>query len=115
MIYLDYAANTPVDERVLDSFVDATRKYIANPNSSHEVGVLAKDAIDDVSKMLANYFDCDKEGIIYLSKEIYYSNNRVEEFIDQVILCDFEGSDSLVIGKNSEGDFMFYLGTDIGS
>ena len=67
MIYLDYAANTPVDERVLDSFVDATRKYIANPNSSHEVGVLAKDAIDDVSKMLANYFDCDKEGIIYTS------------------------------------------------
>ena len=67
MIYLDYAANTPVDEEVLDSFVEATRKYIANPNSNHEVGILAREAIDDVSKMLANYFDCDKEGIIYTS------------------------------------------------
>ena len=48
MIYLDYAANTPVDEEVLDSFVEATRKYIANPNSNHEVGILAREAIDDV-------------------------------------------------------------------
>ena len=69
----------------------------------------------NILKFYNKYLRRNKEGIIYLSKEIYYSNIRVEEFIDQVILCDFEGSDSLVIGKNSEGDFMFYLGTDIGS
>ena len=32
MIYLDYAANTPVDEEVLNEFVLATKKYVANPN-----------------------------------------------------------------------------------
>ena len=33
-IYLDYAANTPVDERVMNVFSDSTLKYYANPNST---------------------------------------------------------------------------------
>ena len=67
MIYLDYAANTPVEKEVLDDFVKATKKYIANPNSSHTIGREAKEAIDDVSKVIAKFFDMDKEGVIYTS------------------------------------------------
>ncbi len=76
MIYLDYAANTPVDEEVLDTFVNATRKYIANPNSSHPLGKLAKDEIDKVSEMLAEYFHTNKDAIIYTSGSSE-SNNLV--------------------------------------
>ena len=76
MIYLDYAANTPVEEEVLSSFVDATRKYIANPNSSHPLGIEAKNAIDEVSKKLGEYFNCSSEGIIYTSGSSE-SNNLV--------------------------------------
>ena len=50
MIYLDYAANAPVDERVLDEYVKATKKYFANPNSIHKLGIEAKEAIDKASK-----------------------------------------------------------------
>lgn len=67
MIYLDYAANTPVDENVLDVFIDATRKYIANPNSSHPLGKLAKEAIDNVSDQVASYFNSTRESVIYTS------------------------------------------------
>ena len=67
MIYLDYAANTPVDEEVLNVFIDATRKYIANPNSSHPLGKLAKNEIDKVSDKIANYFNTTREGVIYTS------------------------------------------------
>ena len=67
MIYLDYAANTPVDEEVLDVFVRATRNYIANPNSNHPLGVLAKEEIDKVSQELGDYFKTKKENIIYTS------------------------------------------------
>ena len=67
MIYLDYAANTPVDKKVLDVFNKATEKYIANPNSSHPLGVLAKNAIDNASNHIANYFHTQKENIIYTS------------------------------------------------
>ena len=76
MIYLDYAANTPVDDRVLDVFVKATKKYIANPNSNHTLGKLAKDEIDKVSKLIGNYFNTSKENIIYTSGSSE-SNNLV--------------------------------------
>lgn len=32
MIYLDYAASTPVDDEVLNTFYKDTKKYFANPN-----------------------------------------------------------------------------------
>ena len=67
MIYLDNAANTPVNEEVLETFIEATRKYIANPNSSHKIGVAAKEAIDNASTHIAKYFHCNKESIIYTS------------------------------------------------
>lgn len=67
MVYLDYAANTPVDERVLKVFDDATRKYIANPNSSHPLGKLAKEKIDEVSDNIAKFFNTKKDGVIYTS------------------------------------------------
>ena len=76
MIYLDYAANTPVEEKVLKTFVDATRKYTANPNSSHNAGKLAKEAIEKASTHIAGFFGCKKESIIYTSGSSE-SNNLV--------------------------------------
>ena len=37
MIYLDYAANTPVDKRVLEKYNEITLKYFGNPNSLQAV------------------------------------------------------------------------------
>jgi cysteine desulfurase len=76
MIYLDYAANTPVEEEVLDVYVKATRKYIANPNSSHPLGVEARKEIDECSKRIAKFFNTEKESVIYTSGSSE-SNNLV--------------------------------------
>ena len=76
MIYLDYAANTPVEEEVLDVYVKATRKYIANPNSSHPLGVEARNEIDECSKRIAKFFNTEKESVIYTSGSSE-SNNLV--------------------------------------
>ena len=55
MIYLDYAAGTPVDQQVLDLFYETTKKYYANPNSSHQLGKLEKNMIDQsTSNILKN-------------------------------------------------------------
>ena len=67
MIYLDYAANTPVDKDVLKTYVDATLKYFGNPNSSHKAGVDAKNKIDEASRFIAKYFDIKEESVIYTS------------------------------------------------
>lgn len=76
MIYLDYAANTPVDDEVLQIFNEVTKKYIANPNSNHPLGKLAKELIDDSSIIISNYFNTNSENIIYTSGSSE-SNNLV--------------------------------------
>lgn len=67
MVYLDYAATTPVNEEVLDTFVEATRKYTGNPNSIHKLGVLSKDGIEDATNTIANLLGVKSDEIIYTS------------------------------------------------
>ena len=67
MIYLDYAANAPVDNEVLDVFNEATIKYFANPNSTHKLGLEAKNAIDKASENIAKNLGVTKEELIYTS------------------------------------------------
>lgn len=67
MIYLDYAASTPVKKEVLDTFYDAAIKYFANPNSSHKLGREAKNIIDECTQNIASNLKVNKEEIIYTS------------------------------------------------
>ena len=83
MIYLDYAANTPVDEDVLNVFNEITKKYTANPNSTHPLGKLAKEQIDNASLKLAEHFKCNPSGIIYTSGSSESNNMVIKGIADQ--------------------------------
>ena len=76
MIYLDYAANTPVDKDVLDYFYDISLKYYGNPNSVHKIGQEAKKIIDDATSNIARNMNALPEEIIYTSGATE-SNNMV--------------------------------------
>lgn len=72
IIYLDYAANTPVDHEVLKVFNEATIKYYANPNSTHKLGLLAKERIDKTTENIIKMFQekcnlSDDMELIYTS------------------------------------------------
>lgn len=67
MIYLDYSATTPVDERVLDSFIKATTEYIGNANSIHMLGVKSKELLLQATDQIASIFNCHPKEIIYTS------------------------------------------------
>jgi cysteine desulfurase len=67
MVYLDYAANSPVDEEVLDLFYDITKRYYANPNSVHKLGLETKKMIDDATSNIAKNLKIDSNEIIYTS------------------------------------------------
>lgn len=67
MIYLDYAAATPVDSEVLDLFYSVSKKYYANPNSSHKLGLEAKKEIDKCTFDIAKKLHVLPEEIIYTS------------------------------------------------
>ena len=43
MIYLDYAATTPIDKRVLNTFNKVCLEYPGNSNSIHKLGIEAKE------------------------------------------------------------------------
>ena len=53
MIYLDYSANTPVDEAVLERFCAVERSCPGNANSRHQAGAAAKTAIDEATQSIA--------------------------------------------------------------
>ena len=82
-IYLDYAANTPVDSKVLKAYNDATITYIANPNSSHPLGKIAKLEIDNTSKKISKYFNCEKESVIYTSGSSESNNLVIKGICDR--------------------------------
>ena len=67
MIYLDYSANTPADLAVLDAYVAAERRYIANPNSTHIAGQEARAEMERVTTSIANHLGVQPAEIIYTS------------------------------------------------
>jgi cysteine desulfurase len=67
MIYLDYAAETPVNHEVLQTFYDITTTYVANPNSSHRLGQEAKARLDLSTGQLAKLLGVKENEIIYTS------------------------------------------------
>ena len=67
MIYLDYTANTPADPVVLNAFIAAEQRYIANPNSTHIVGQQARAEMDRVTSSIAQRLGVQPAEIIYTS------------------------------------------------
>lgn len=79
MIYLDYSATTPVDSRVLDTFVKTTQKYIGNPNSLHYLGLESKKLIDASTKQISNLLNIYENEIIYTSGATESNNTAILE------------------------------------
>ena len=67
MIYFDYAANTPVDERVLERFSNTAKEYIGNPNSVHKAGKDAFAKMEEITEAIARLLGVKHAEIIYTS------------------------------------------------
>lgn len=67
MIYLDYAATTPVDPRVLDAMMPYFRETFGNPSSIHRLGQKAEAAVDEAREKVAAVLNCRLDEIIFTS------------------------------------------------
>lgn len=76
MIYLDYAATTPVDKRVLNTFNKVCLEYPGNTNSLHKLGAEAKELEDYTTSSIAALLNLSDQEIIYTSGASE-SNNQV--------------------------------------
>jgi cysteine desulfurase len=66
-VYLDYAATTPLDKRVLDTMMPYFNKEFGNPSSIHFHGQHAEAAMEDARQNAANLFGVKSREIIFTS------------------------------------------------
>jgi cysteine desulfurase len=66
-IYLDYAATTPVDSRVLDAMLPYFRESFGNPSSVHRYGQRAEAAVEEARETVAAALHCHPDEVIFTS------------------------------------------------
>lgn len=67
MIYLDYAATTPIREEALQVYMEVSRNYFGNPSSLHDSGTQANHLLEMCRKELADKMNAEPEGIYFTS------------------------------------------------
>ncbi|MBM3125964.1 MAG: cysteine desulfurase [Chloroflexi bacterium] len=67
MIYLDFAATTPVDARVLNAMLPYFNADYGNPSSIHRHGQKAEAAVDKAREKVAAILHCQPEEILFTS------------------------------------------------
>lgn len=75
-IYLDYAATTPVDKKVLEKMLPYFSENFGNAMSVHGFGQQALEAVDEARAKAALFFRCSTSEIIFTSGATE-SNNLV--------------------------------------
>jgi cysteine desulfurase len=66
-IYLDNAATTRVDKRVIDAMVPYYEEEYGNASSLHGFGTAAKDAIETARTQMAQFINCKPEEVVFTS------------------------------------------------
>ncbi|HUO57841.1 MAG TPA: cysteine desulfurase family protein [bacterium] len=67
MIYLDHAASTPVDEKVLEEMLPYLKGEFGNPSSVHAYGRAGRAAIDLARERIAETLNADPKEIVFTS------------------------------------------------
>lgn len=65
MIYFDYAATTPIDEEIINTYASLLRKYFANPSSNHILGSQVDSLQTRARQTIASFLHVDSEEVIF--------------------------------------------------
>jgi len=66
-IYLDYAATTPLDPRVLEAMMPYLTEKLGNPNSIHAFGREARKAVDEARETISALLNCRPSEVVFTS------------------------------------------------
>ena len=76
-IYLDYAATTPLDPRVVEAMLPYLTDHFGNPSSLHATGRRARRAIEDAREQIARTLACQPTEILFTSGGTESDNSAV--------------------------------------
>ncbi|MGA2331671.1 MAG: cysteine desulfurase NifS [Syntrophales bacterium] len=77
-IYLDNAATTPTDARVIDAMLPFFSQVYGNPSSLHAFGQEAKHAIEEARYIVAQFISAKQEEIIFTSGGTESNNSAIK-------------------------------------
>ncbi len=66
-IYMDYAATTPVDPRVVEAMLPYFTQHFGNPSSVHAFGQRAEHALERARETVAQVLACSPNAIVFTS------------------------------------------------
>ena len=93
-IYLDHAATTPVDKRVLDAMLPYFTESFGNPSSIYGLGQEAKAAIEEARENLAEFLVAEPNEIIFTSGGSESDNLAIRGVVEAAIFSEDKNSGS---------------------
>jgi cysteine desulfurase len=67
MIYLDYAATTPMSEQALKAYTNTASLFFGNPSSLHDAGTKADELLALCRKQFAQFINGQEQGVYFTS------------------------------------------------
>ena len=80
MVYLDYAAISPLDKEVMEAMHRAETQFFANASALHTPGHLAMNQIEHTRELLAKLINADPDEIIFTSGASESNNTVLHTF-----------------------------------
>lgn len=87
MIYLDYAATTPIDARVLAEVLPFLEHHFGNPSSVHQLGRHARLAIEEARETVAFCIGAESPECVFFTSGATESNNWALQNAQKGIIC----------------------------
>ena len=86
MVYLDYAATSPLLPEVIKAMHEAEQKYFANASALHTPGHLSMNKIEETRELLAKLVNADLDEIIFTSGASESNNTVIRTFENHEII-----------------------------
>lgn len=81
MLYLDFAASTPLLTSVKKELFRAFEEEYANPSSAHKLGCIAAEKIEDVRNLIADSIGAYKSEILFTSGASESNNLAIKGYV----------------------------------
>lgn len=105
MVYLDYAATSPLLPSVKNALHDAEDKYFANASALHTPGHIAFNEIEKCREVLAELINASPDEIIFVSSASEANNTVIRTFEGHQIECsELEHHSIIECAKVCRGD-----------